>query len=123
MREFIAIGSISLALSVALGAFGAHILEDQVTQEMMDIFSLGNDYQMIHSLGLLLIGLLMKYLPSQTLLKWSGWLLIVGILIFSGSLYILAITGVHILGAITPFGGFAFIVGWLLLAYATLKKN
>lgn len=123
MRTFVAIGSISLAISVALGAFGAHILEDRLTQEMLDIFGIGNDYQMIHSLGLLIIGLMMNHVTNTQLLKWSGWLLCAGILIFSGSLYILALSGVHVLGAITPIGGFAFILGWLLLAYSVLRKN
>jgi len=110
-----------LALAVALGAFGAHGLKSQLSSDMLQPFKTGVDYHFYHALGLLLIGILAVSFPSD-LIKWSAILLTAGIVLFSGSLYALAISGIKWLGAITPFGGISFIAGWVLLFLAVWKK-
>ncbi|MEE4286992.1 MAG: DUF423 domain-containing protein [Mariniphaga sp.] len=113
--------SILLALAVALGAFGAHGLKSQLSTDMLQTFKTGVDYHFYHALGLLLIGILAVSFPSD-LIKWSAILLTAGIVLFSGSLYALAISGIKWLGAITPLGGISFIAGWVLLFLAVWKK-
>ena len=113
--------SILLALAVAIGAFGAHGLKAHLSTAMMQIYKTGVEYQCYHALGLLLIGILSISMPSG-LLNWSAILLTIGIIMFSGSLYVLAITGIKWLGAITPLGGLSFIAGWILLFVAVWKK-
>lgn len=117
-KVFLMIGSIAMALAVALGAFGSHGLKKMLTKEMLDIFETGVRYHFYHAIGLLVVGLITHYLPDSALLKWSGWLMASGILIFSGSLYILATSGIRWLGAITPLGGLCFIASWILLTIA-----
>jgi uncharacterized membrane protein YgdD (TMEM256/DUF423 family) len=120
-KLFLITGSIAMAMAVGLGAFGAHGLKNMLTDEMLDIFETGVRYHFYHAIGLLLIGFLAQQLPSSSLLQWSGWLMTGGILVFSGSLYILATTGIRWLGAITPLGGLCFIASWILLALAIWK--
>lgn len=120
-KLFLTMGSIAMALAVALGAFGAHGLKSRLTQEMLNIFETGVQYHFYHAIGLLIVGLVTHYLPDSALLKWSGWLMVGGILIFSGSLYILATSGLRWLGAITPVGGLCFIASWVLLTLAVWK--
>ena len=120
-KLFLTLGSIAMALAVALGAFGAHGLKSKLTQEMLDIFETGVQYHIYHAVGLLIIGILANYIPESSMLKWSGWLMLSGILIFSGSLYVLSISGLRWLGAITPIGGLCFIASWILLATAVWK--
>lgn len=110
-----------LALAVAIGAFGAHGLKSHISAEMMQVYKTGVEYHFYHALGLLFIGLLSISMPSG-LLNWSAILLTIGIILFSGSLYILAVTEIKWLGAITPLGGVSFIVGWILLFVAVWKK-
>lgn len=110
-----------MAAAVAIGAFGAHGLKSHLSDEMMQVYKTGVDYHFYHALGLLLVGALSLSMPSG-LLNWSAILLTVGILLFSGSLYVLAITGIKWLGAITPFGGLSFMAGWILLFIAVWKK-
>ncbi|NET01783.1 MAG: DUF423 domain-containing protein [Sphaerospermopsis sp. SIO1G2] len=114
---FITIAAIFGGLSVAGGAFGAHALRDKVSERMLEIFDTGARYQMYHALALLLVGIFMSRLenPPMTLVA-SGWLFIVGVVIFSGSLYVLSLTGIKSLGAIAPLGGTALIAGWVVLA-------
>ena len=121
-KFFIFAGSISAFLAVGLGAFGAHILKSKLSLEMMEVYQTGIHYHIFHSLGLILIGIIAYWISQSPLVNWSGGLILAGIIIFSGSLYVLSITGIRTLGAITPIGGVAFIVGWLLLAYAALKN-
>ncbi len=121
-KLFTAIGSINAMLAVMLGAFGAHALKSRLNAEMLQIFETGVQYHFYHALGLLAVGLVAWHLPESGLLKWSGWLMVAGIAIFSGSLYLLSIFGIRWLGAITPIGGTAFIVAWVLLAWAVLKS-
>ncbi len=120
-RIFILLGSIFGALSVALGAFGAHSLRGKLSEYHLDIYHTGVEYQMSHALGLILIGIILTYLSKSKLVVASGWLLAIGILLFSFSLYAIAFTGISKLGMITPFGGVAFVVGWLLLGIGALK--
>ncbi|NEQ50450.1 MAG: DUF423 domain-containing protein [Leptolyngbya sp. SIO3F4] len=120
-RLCIAIASILGCLSVAGGAFGAHALKEQLTEKALATFELGTRYQMYHALALLLVGLLWLQLPDNGWLGYASWAFIVGILIFSGSLYGLSLSGVKVLGAITPLGGLALIIGWGLLAKAALS--
>ena len=113
--------SVLLALAVALGAFGAHGLKSQLSTDMMQTYKTGVDYHFYHALGLLLIGILSISFPPE-MIKWSAILLTAGILLFSGSLYVLAVSGIKWLGAITPIGGLSFIAGWVLLLFAVWKK-
>lgn len=117
-KLFLIVGSVAMALAVALGAFGAHGLKNMLTDEMLDIFETGVSYHFYHAIGLLVVGVIAQHIPNSSLLQWSGWLLGAGILIFSGSLYILSIFGIRWLGAITPIGGLCFIAGWFILAIA-----
>ncbi len=113
--------SILLAMAVAIGAFGAHGLKSHLSGEMMQVYKTGVEYHFYHALGLLLIGVLSVTMPSG-LLNWPAIFLTAGIILFSGSLYVLAITGIKWIGAITPLGGLSFIIGWVLLFMAVLKK-
>jgi uncharacterized membrane protein YgdD (TMEM256/DUF423 family) len=113
--------SVLLAMAVAIGAFGAHGLKSHLSEAMLQTYKTGVEYHFYHALGLLLIGVLTISFPSE-LLKWSAIFLMVGVVLFSGSLYVLAITGIKWFGAITPLGGLSFIAGWGLLFVAVLKK-
>ncbi|HYQ56805.1 MAG TPA: DUF423 domain-containing protein [Draconibacterium sp.] len=113
--------SVLLMLAVAIGAFGAHGLKSHLSEEMLQTYKTGVEYHFYHALGLLLVGVLTVYTPS-VYLKWSAILLFTGIILFSGSLYVLAVTGIKWLGAITPLGGISFITGWILLFVAIWKK-
>jgi len=116
-----ATGAIAAALGVALGAFGAHGLKARVTPDLLAIYETGVRYHLVHALGLLAVGWAADRWPGP----WAsvaGWLFLAGILVFSGSLYLLTLTGLRWLGAITPLGGLAFIAGWLSLALAAIKK-
>jgi len=118
MKNYLFLGSISAFLAVALGAFGAHGLKEIISEGMMRVYQTGNEYHFYHSLGLLVIGIIQMRRPDQSGLKWSGWLMLSGIVIFSGSLYLLSVTGIRWLGAITPVGGLCLMGSWLFLAVA-----
>jgi uncharacterized membrane protein YgdD (TMEM256/DUF423 family) len=120
-KIFVAIGGINALIAVALGAFGAHGLEGRLSPDMIEVFDTGARYHFYHALGMIAVGLVAARLPGSALLNASGWLMLAGIVLFSGSLYVLAATGIKWLGAITPFGGTAFIVAWLLLVIAVLR--
>ena len=115
-RIFWTIGASLGALGVAGGAFGAHALKARLTPEMLTVFETGVWYQLIHALALLAVGWAGTQWASPAIAA-AGWLFVAGILLFSGSLYALSLTGVRVLGAVTPFGGVAFIAGWLALAW------
>lgn len=119
-RIWLALGAVNALLAVAAGAFGAHGLKARLGPDLLAIFETGARYHMYHALGLLAVGLLALHRPSGAL-GAAGWSLLAGIVIFSGSLYALALTGARGLGAITPIGGVAFLVGWALLAVAALR--
>ena len=122
-RTFVILGGISAFLAVLLGAFGAHGLRSHLSAESMSIYQTGVQYQMTHALGLLLIGLLLERRTQNVKLIRAGWLLVAGSVIFSGSLYGLALSGVRILGAITPLGGLCFLAGWILLVWAMATEK
>jgi uncharacterized membrane protein YgdD (TMEM256/DUF423 family) len=122
MKTFIIIGAINAFLSVALGAFGAHALEGKISQKYIDTWNTGVLYQMFHSIGILIIGVLAGNIAASSLLNWSGWLMLIGIVLFSGSLYVLSITGIKVLGAITPLGGVSFLIAWVLLIITAAKS-
>lgn len=107
-------GAIFMALAIILGAFGAHALKDSLSPEMMKVYQTGVEYQFNNGLGLLIIGLIGFHIHSKYI-KWSGMLISIGIILFSGSLYLLSITGIRWIGAITPIGGVSFIAGWIFL--------
>jgi len=118
-RLFLSVASILAGLSVAGGAFAAHALKEKLSERAIEIFETGARYQMYHSLALLLVALLLSRAEaSQSLLIAAGSAFIIGIAIFSGSLYALSLSGIKWLGAITPLGGVAFLIGWGCLAIA-----
>jgi uncharacterized membrane protein YgdD (TMEM256/DUF423 family) len=121
-KLFLMVGSISMAVAVALGAFGAHGLKNKLSAELLQVYKTGVEYHFYHALGLLLIGLLSRQMQSG-LITIAGWSMIVGTVLFSFSLYLLAVTGIKWLGAITPLGGTAFILAWVLLAFGVLKSS
>lgn len=114
---FFVIGCIAGFLAVALGAFGAHALRDRLEPERLAVYQTGVQYQMYHGLALVAVGILSHFAHSS-LLTWAGTLFTVGIVLFSGSLYLLTVSGVKKLGAITPLGGLGFLAGWVFLAAA-----
>lgn len=122
-KVFLLFASISGIVSVSLGAFGAHALKSKLTQNnVLDTYQTAVQYQFYHTLALLFIGLLAMKIESNWL-QYSGWMMMGGILIFSGSLYILCFTGMKWLGgAITPIGGLCFILGWLFLFLSVIKE-
>ncbi|CAI6020973.1 hypothetical protein PAECIP112173_00250 [Paenibacillus sp. JJ-100] len=122
-RRWMMVGAILTMLSVAIGAFGAHMLKDRIGASAIATYETGVQYHMIHALGLLIIGLTAGQLGASMKLRWAARLLFAGIIIFSGSLYILSISGIKILGAITPIGGVAFIIGWLLFALDVWQRG
>lgn len=121
MKWFIIIGAINAFLSVALGAFGAHGLEGKIEPKYLETWETGVQYQMFHALGLVAIGIIAGNVPASSLLSWSGWLMLIGIILFSGSLYVLSVSGIKVLGAITPFGGVSFLIAWVLLIVFAVK--
>ena len=121
-RIFFSLGAGFALLAVAIGAFAAHALKTRLSGEMLSIFEIGARYQMYHALGLIAVAWAISQWNSQLVIA-AGWLFVVGIAIFSGSLYVLSLTGIRQLGAITPIGGLAFIVGWFLLVLAALRSQ
>jgi len=115
-RVYFVVGSMFCAFGVAAGAFGAHALKGRLSPEMLAVFETGVRYQLIHALALLATAWAATRWNSRAI-SVAGWLFVAGILLFSGSLYALCLSGVRAFGAVTPFGGLAFIAGWLLLAW------
>ena len=116
-------GSINMLLAVALGAFGAHALKASLPPELMAVFHTGNQYHFYHALGLFAAAVAARWFPASRLIRLSGVLMIAGLVLFSGSLYVVSLTGQRWVGAITPFGGTAFLVAWLLLAIGVWKER
>lgn len=122
-RIFLVFGSLALLLAVAMGAFGAHLLKMRLTPEMMAVYETAVHYHFYHALGLLAVGLLALHVPAAALLGWAGGLMAGGLILFCGSLYTLSLSDVRGLGMITPVGGLAFIMAWLLLAVAVWRAK
>ena len=125
MKLFLIAGAINGFLSVALGAFGAHALKERLSERYLAIWETAVQYQMFHAVALIAIAILMhpNLLGTSGALSTAGYAILVGIIIFSGSLFALALSGVGILGAITPIGGVAFLVGWVMLIVAVAKSS
>ena len=122
-KLFITLASLSGMLAVICGAFGAHALRERLDSYARGVFETAVQYHFYHSLALLAVGVLALHLPQSALLKSGGWLFLLGIVVFSGSLYLLSLTGVRWLGAITPLGGLALLAGWALLAAAAWRMS
>jgi uncharacterized membrane protein YgdD (TMEM256/DUF423 family) len=120
-RIFLACGAGSAMLAVILGAFGAHALQGRLAPHLLDVYHTAAQYQFYHALGLLAIGILAARPDCFPCLRLAGWCMIVGTILFSGSLYVLSLTGIRIFGAITPLGGVAFIAGWISLLVGVLR--
>jgi len=120
-KTCIVVGALAGLMAVVLGAFGAHALRGQIDETQLVAFNTGAQYQMYHALALLMVGMLAYLFPAQKMLRWSGGFFIAGMILFSGSLYALALTQIKWFGPVTPIGGTAFMVGWLLLALAATK--
>jgi uncharacterized membrane protein YgdD (TMEM256/DUF423 family) len=120
-RLFLVLGCIAALLAVALGAFGAHGLKARITPELLLVYKTGVEYHFYHAFGLILVGLAAWRLPESGYLAAAGWAMFAGMLLFSGSLYLLALTGLAWLGAITPVGGAAFLAAWGLFTVAIVK--
>ena len=118
-KTFLLLGAVAAFLAVTVGAFGAHALRAKLTPEMLVVFQTGVQYHMYHALALILVAATMGRM-SGWLVQTAGWCFAAGIVLFSGSLYLLALTGVTMLGAITPIGGLFFLAGWACLAFAAI---
>ena len=121
MRLFLALGAVLAGAGVALGAFGAHALRASASPEDLATFETGVRYHMYHALALLVVAWAHARLEGAATVTAAGWLFVAGIVVFSGSLYVLVLTGQRWLGAVTPVGGLAFLAGWALLAWAALR--
>ncbi|MFT6882824.1 MAG: uncharacterized membrane protein YgdD (TMEM256/DUF423 family) [Marinoscillum sp.] len=121
-NKLLTIGAISAGFTVIFGAFGSHALSNILTENgYTEVFKTGVLYQMFHSLGILITGILSTK-HKKSLTSWSGYLFLSGIILFSGSLYVLSLSGLKFLGAITPLGGICFIAGWILLTIHFIKS-
>ncbi|KAF0867413.1 DUF423 domain-containing protein [Pseudomonas sp. LD120] len=120
LRGFLMLAAFFGFTGVALGAFAAHGLKNRLSTEYLAIFHTGVTYQLVHTLALFGVALLVAHIPGR-LVTWAGAAFALGILLFSGSLYLLTLSGISKLGIITPFGGLAFLVGWLLLGLAAWR--
>jgi uncharacterized membrane protein YgdD (TMEM256/DUF423 family) len=120
-RLALMLGAAAMFMAVALGAFGAHALKARLAPDMAAVWQTAVQYHAWHALALLAVGILLAQDPNRAGLVWAAWLFAAGIVLFSGSLYVMALTGVRGLGAITPLGGVAWLAGWAALAWAAYK--
>lgn len=119
---FIGLGAFSAFISVAAGAFGAHALKEVLDADMLAVYHTAVDYQFFHSIGLIVIGTLHRISPRRSH-SIAAWTMLAGIIIFSGSLYVLSTTGIKWLGMITPIGGVCFLAAWLIVALSYLSRD
>jgi uncharacterized membrane protein YgdD (TMEM256/DUF423 family) len=122
-RRFLLMGALSAGLAVALGAFGAHGLKSWLSADLLATFETGVRYQTYHALGLFVVAWVVSRWPQSTQAVLAGWLFLAGTVLFSGSLYLIALSGIRWLGAITPLGGVAFVAGWFCLALAAWRRK
>lgn len=120
MKALLIIGVINGFLAVALGAFGAHGLEGKISEHAITIWEKAVTYQMFHTIAILVTAILVTKI-QQPSIHWVGWLFLIGIVLFSGSLYTYAVTGTKFLAMITPFGGVVFLIAWIVLGYSVIK--
>lgn len=121
-KRFIISGATSMVLAIGLGAFGAHALKSHLTPDMEAVFQTAVRYHLVHSVGLFAVAFVCFLKPGSALARASGWTMVAGMVLFSGSLYAMTITGMRLLGAVTPFGGIALMVAWLLVVAAVLRN-
>jgi uncharacterized membrane protein YgdD (TMEM256/DUF423 family) len=121
-KLFLILGGFNAALVVLFGAFGAHALKARLSAEMLAVYQTGVHYHLFHALGLLAVGLVATQFSDTAYLRWSGWLMLAGIILFSGSLYVLSVSGLRWFGIVTPFGGISFIAAWTLFVVAIVKS-
>lgn len=121
-RGAVALGALNGALAVMAGAFGAHALRERLPDNLLRAFETGTQYHVYHALGLVLLGLAMRAWPDAVVLRRAALLMLIGIVLFCGSLYALALSGVTVLGAITPLGGLALIAAWLTFAWGAWRR-
>ena len=122
-KTFLSLGAINAFICVALGAFGAHGLKNSLSEDMLVVFHLAVQYHFYHALALMIIGLILLHFTKSRLIALSGWLMLLGIVLFCGSLYILSLTGVRGLGMIAPLGGLSLLSAWALLATGLWKAK
>lgn len=122
-RKIAVTACVTALIGVALGAFGSHILGDRIGEESLKTFQTGIQYHFIHALAMLVVAVAMGVWGESRRLAWAAWLFFAGILMFSGSLYLLSVTGLKIFGPITPLGGLAFMAGWILLALSAGRRT
>lgn len=120
-KIFLLLGSANAALAVMLGAFGAHALKARLDVSLLKAYHTAVEYHFYHALGLILVGIIAMNLPANIWLKSSGWSMLVGIILFSGSLYLMSIFNLRWLGMVTPIGGLLFILAWVSLCISVLK--
>lgn len=123
MNTLLLLGGIMMFLAVALGAFGAHALKEKLSDDKMKVYQTGIQYHLIHGIGLLLLGVLAGQMNGSSQVILAGWFLFAGIILFSGSLYALSLSGIRKLGAITPLGGLAWLAGWAILIAAVVQNS
>ena len=123
MKTFVFLGCLQAFFAIALGAFGAHALRDVLDAKSLAVYQTGVQYHQMHALALILAGVLRERLTEKRLVTAAGWLFVVGVALFSGSLYTLALTNVRAIGAVTPVGGACFLLGWALLAVAATRHR
>ncbi|MDX2481238.1 MAG: DUF423 domain-containing protein [Desulfuromusa sp.] len=119
-KIFLILGALSACFGVAAGAFGAHVMKSRLSPEMLSVFEVGIRYQMYHAFALVTVAWVLSRWPSP-MITTSGWLFVIGTILFSGSLYLLSVSGVKWLGAITPLGGLAFLAGWIFIAWGVWR--
>ncbi|WP_339226468.1 DUF423 domain-containing protein [Oceanobacillus sp. FSL K6-2867] len=122
MKLLLLLGAINGFLAVALGAFGAHGLEGKLSEKAIATWEKAVDYQMFHTMALFVTGLLLAKFPNASSLTAAGWLFLIGIILFSGSLYIYSTTSIKTFAMITPLGGVAFLIGWVLIGIAVMRN-
>ena len=122
MKLYIITGSVFAALAILFGAFGSHALKEKLTLEQLEIYDIATRYLMFHALGIFAIGMLGYQVPIEVL-TWPLLIMVFGILIFSGSLYLISLAGYKKLGMVTPIGGLALIISWLMVAYNIYKLS
>jgi len=121
-KFFLLLGAVNTFICIAMGAFGAHGLKHLLSADMLTIFHTGVQYHIYHALGLLFIGLLLLHYAKSRLIELSGWFMLLGIILFSVSLYVMSLTEIREIGMITPFGGMSYMIAWIVLSIAIWKE-
>ena len=121
-KTFLFVGAINMSLCVGLGAFGAHGLKGRLSEQLLAVYQTGVQYHLLHAIGLLVVGLVMLQTGNGALFRWAGYLMLIGIVLFCGSLYVLALGAGKWFGVVTPFGGLTFIAAWIVFAIGVWRS-